>query len=687
MARKIFKKKRVIKNSSIRIKLLLGFLGVSLIPMIFIGALSYFSARKTINEKISRYSDEALQLTVSNFEVKLRWYEDILTQMAVSKSTNSFLKEYIRSDNSFALQKNKEKFKAFLEGYRYTDTGIQAFLFMPEGKEGNYDYVESSQGKDLTHFAQSFRETDIYKQAVEAKGMVVWSKPMPVDTFTNFIVMAREISSENTQEELGVFAVCIDEESINRMLNYLILIAKDGTVISAPDKGILGIQADQIIDDKSFKKNLAGSLRNTGCFIGDFQEKQVLINYRNITTNDWIALKTAPTSYLYADIKTVGRVTLLFGIIFLIIVVLISYQMSAWISKALNQVVRAMRQAEEGNLATRVQIDSQDELGNLGWSFNHMVGKMVGLILETKNAITAVFKHSDTLIDSVKQSAQSAESVAAATEQISQGMIEQTNETERSSQQMGELSVQIELLVNKAEQVEAITNSTKALSLRTKETVGLLTEKTDETDRITNTINKDMTDLIGSAGEISKITDLIANIAEQTTLLALNAAIEAARAGAAGRGFAVVADEVNKLALESQEAASTINKILERIEDKSKTSSETVQMVRSTMTDQKNAVLLVEKSFEGVIASMDSIVGRLEEISDLIRRISQHKDQTVQSIISISTVSEETSASAEEVSAAAEEQTAIANQVQSLVDQLRVLAEELTRSINRFQLH
>jgi methyl-accepting chemotaxis protein len=346
-----------------------------------------------------------------------------------------------------------------------------------------------------------------------------------------------------------------------------------------------------------------------------------------------------------------------------------------------------MRQAEEGNLATRVQIDSRDELGNLGWSFNHMVGKMVGLILETKNAITAVFKHSDTLIDSVKQSAQSAESVAAATEQISQGMIEQTNETERSSQQMGELSVQIELLVNKAEQVEAITNSTKALSLRTKETVGLLTEKTDETDRITNTINKDMTDLIGSAGEISKITDLIANIAEQTTLLALNAAIEAARAGAAGRGFAVVADEVNKLALESQEAASTINKILERIEDKSKTSSETVQMVRSTMTDQKNAVLLVEKSFEGVIASMDSIVGRLEEISDLIRRISQHKDQTVQSIISISAVSEETSASAEEVSAAAEEQTAIANQVQSLVDQLRVLAEELTRSINRFQLH
>ncbi|HHT48540.1 MAG TPA: methyl-accepting chemotaxis protein [Firmicutes bacterium] len=702
---------------SIRKRLIIVFLLVSLVPLCVIGSISYFSSRSALSSKAAQYSMDSLVKTGYILEMKLAEYADVSLQMQIDRSLNETISNYVKAENDYDMVLASIVLKRAIERYLYADEGIAGLMFLGETEK---HFVALGSIK----LQPDFRETEFYAQVLSAGGRVVWASSPYVmeDSDQAYILAGRLIEDLNTGRPLGVFLTFVSEESIDRLVNYSVyqepdiqesyfmLISRTGQIAALPKKAgkehVGKDLSDFLNNSAALQEIIGGGAEKNALFTGLFKENVLLTVGRmgsqqqlaasswegqttataeELGTYDWYLLGITPTSYLYQEARSVGVTTLILGVIFGGGAVLLSLLVAFNISDPLARMVKIMKKVENGDMTARVEITNQDELGFVGKSFNRMLENTNRLLANTMKAVTAVFEHSSILEQGSEQSAQTAESIARAFEDINKGTMEQTIEAEKSSKLMIELAEKIDLMVNKSGEVGNITSSVKTMSVKSKDAVSMLMDKAKETDRITADIIKDITELHSSVEEIRNITDVIVNIAEQTNLLALNASIEAARAGEAGRGFAVVAEEVNKLAAHSQEAGRAINHFLQTIETKTTTSTQTAERAYEVVREQRSAVSLAQMSFDEIITAMDNAVDQLTVMNTIIDQINGFKEQTVQSIISISAISEETAAATEQVFASCEEQTSMAQQVKAMAEELQALARTLVEITSSFK--
>lgn len=173
------------------------------------------------------------------------------------------------------------------------------------------------------------------------------------------------------------------------------------------------------------------------------------------------------------------------------------------------------------------------------------------------------------------------------------------------------------------------------------------------------------------ATEISQISQLVSQIADQTHLLALNASIEAAHAGEHGQGFAVVAQHIRKLATDSAAAGDHINQLVGQMQEQTLTvvneTDKQVQLIRNETATGEKAKLVLDE----VTSSVNETAMALQSIVNHITTQTEQINSTFEKAKNIAGTAAAISDGGSRISSAAQDQTAVMQEISASSELLR----------------
>lgn len=254
-----------------------------------------------------------------------------------------------------------------------------------------------------------------------------------------------------------------------------------------------------------------------------------------------------------------------------------------------------------GNVEQELVIFKQDEIGELRQSVNAYGAKL-------KSLLASIHQESAKLVDDASQLKTFSNEFLNKANSLS----DENHMLAAATEEFGATSADVAMYSNETkETVERIHLDVRASGEEMQGVIQTMRSLAHTMNRAEQNILKLDEDSRKAHGMLSVIRD----IAEQTNLLALNAAIEAARAGETGRGFAVVADEVRNLAAKSESSAVEIEQILNRLQEASK---ESVDSMSTGQAETDKAV----NNAESTASHLQDVVNAFSQITDQATQIS-----------------------------------------------------------------
>lgn len=649
------------KIVSIKVKLLGIILPVVIVIMILLVGILYYISKNIIKD----YSENLLRSSIENQTNQIEAW----------------------------LDGNLSAFRTVKQAIEQTSPGgqqLQAILDSYYGFDDNFPdglYIADENGTLMKASASEKAEADPTQSVWYKEGLTRWNMGL-TNAYTNAkgenVISASGLLDDQSGT-IKVISADLTLERISIIVNSYIemdqaraflVSSSDGTILAHHDNGLISTKLGDSKD--AFLRDIWQKVAQYDFDMVEMDRNMTA--FSQIQGTDWVLVSYIPTKVIYADIDSVRLMMLVIGLISVILLAVLVERVVHIVIRPVKELIKVITAMTNGDFTVSIEASSNDEIGVMSKYLRQF-------ILTMRRMIASIHTVSDKLSTQAGDSDTISREMYDASKLQGQSMRELNITVEQLSMSVGEIADHATTLAmvvsdtkDDGEQVDSKMQETVTVSQNGKSDLQRVSSAMDTINMSVQKLQQSIDEVGKASVEITNITEIIGNIADQTALLSLNASIEAARAGEAGRGFAVVATEIGQLAYTSADAVRNIEGLISQINS----------LVEDTVKQTKESVENINHSSDLVgdtLKTFDSIFGNIDQVSTLVREMIQKVEKVDDVATNVAAISEEQAASSEEILATSQEMVRQVDNITNNSERVSAGAKELTASAEELYEH
>lgn len=363
-----------LKGENLRFKLLLYFFTLILLPTVTLGVLGNVIYSRSIEDQATAHTGQMIEQVTRNVEFYIHDMENIIYYLSDDPQIIAFMKhQNDENDSEDMMQESRRVLKTYSDVHQE----VAGILVVND----NNFYI--SNGMDRIS-RDPLTEESWYKRAFASPKMIhLFSKPIGrnIKATLNYsgdevVSIAKAVMDPLTGRRLGVILIDLKLEKIKQVIEaitlgkngFLYIMDANGGIVYAPINPIVYRVKNEWLTNynNSIVKTIQGS---------EFQ-----IIYKDSTYTNWKTIGVFSLNETLQEVTNLRHYSIMIGIITLVLAVIAAFFFTASIAKPLSKLRMLMKKAEEGDLSVRFNSRYNDEIGQLGNSFNNMIKEISNLI-------------------------------------------------------------------------------------------------------------------------------------------------------------------------------------------------------------------------------------------------------------------------------------------------------------------